>query len=165
MRAARGLRRRATGGVVRRRRARALLPFVSQSTERQPKEDWLAGRRARYLERYSSTRSLRATGDVPIRCLVARGHGWCARRRAGTDLVWSPTQTKMQWCGARRSSELVARSNRRSRPPRRLGRQELLLANLEVDRVLGPPPRDDEGRLLLGRPPCHGRRRLPRFLR
>ena len=140
----------------------------------------LAGRRARYLERYSSRG--RCDGEATYRCAVSLSASTSRARGDELALILAGPlpQSKRRWCrGA--TSELVARPDRSSatawKPPRRVAcgrvpsarraaaptrtprrrRDELLLANLEVDRVLGPPPRDDEGRLLLGRPPCHRR--------
>ena len=144
----------------------------------------LAGRRARYLERYSSRG--RCDGEATYRCAVSLSAGASSARGDELALILAGPlpQSKRRWCrGA--TSELVARPDRSSatalKPPRRVAcgrvpsarraaaptrtprRRELLLANLEVDRVLGPPPRDDEGRLLLGRPPCDRRRRFARL--
>ena len=159
----------------------------------------LAGRRARYLERYSSRG--RCDGETTYRCAVSLSASTSSARGDELALILAGPlpQSKRRWCrGA--TSELVARPDRSpdddgvvrcadrargravrptervargrvpsarraaapTRTPRRR-RDELLLANLEVDRVLGPPPRDDEGRLLLGRPPCHGRCCFARF--
>ena len=183
-----GLRRQAVDGVDRMAAstgAAALTKLMDAITLTSGQRPLLAGRRARYLERYSSRG--RCDGETTYRCAVSLSASTSSARDDELALILAGPlpQSKRRWCrGA--TSELVARPDRSSatawKPPRRVAcgrvpsarraaaptrtprrRDELLLANLEVDRVLGPPPRDDEGRLLLGRPPCHGRCCFARF--
>ena len=73
----------------------------------------LAGRRARYLERYSSRG--RCDGEATYRCAVSLSAGASSARGDELALILAGPlpQSKMRWCrGA--TSELVARPGRRS---------------------------------------------------
>ena len=98
----------------------------------------LAGRRARYLERYSSRG--RCDGEATYRCAVSLSAGASSARGDELALILAGPlpQSKMRWCrGA--TSELVARPDRSSatawKPPRRVARGRAPSA-----RRAAPPP-------------------------
>ena len=72
-----GLRRQAVDGVDRMAAstgAAALTKLMDAITLTSGQRPLLAGRRARYLVCYSSRGRCERRGEVPLRCLVTRGH-------------------------------------------------------------------------------------------